>query len=152
MLKFDLQRNPSLWAVCAAGLSALHVAGLIKHSPVWGVFESPWRTRAVKAPIKRWISVCTVRRQRLLPSLDILCVSRSPTVTFTCTCAGPTTPTCPGRSTPKTLLRVSSWVLVSQTLIPRVFFLVCVHQRFICCHLNDSVKSWVVWGPHPPLR
>lgn len=72
------------------------------------------RTSAVKPPIKRWIRVFTVRKRRLSPSLDILlCVSRSPTVTFTCTCAGPTTPTCLGRSTPRILLRVSSWALVS---------------------------------------
>lgn len=135
MLKFDLQRKPSLWAVCAAGLSALHVAGLIKHSPVWGVFQSPRRTRAVKAPIKRWISVCTVRRRRLLPSLDILCVSSSQTVTFTCTCAGPTTPTCPGRSTPKTLRRVLSWVPVSlqdgKSTTYYYFFSVCSSEVYL---------------------
>lgn len=76
--------------------------------------------------------------QGLLPSLDILCVSCSPTVTSTCTCAGPTTPTCRGRSTPKTQPRVSSWVLVSlqheESTSYCTFFV-------IQCRLNDRVLS-----------
>lgn len=47
----------------------------------------------------------------------IVCVACvcSPTATSTCTYAGPTTPTCPGRSTLKTRLQASSWAPVSLT-------------------------------------
>lgn len=128
MLKFDLQRNPSLWAVCAAGLSALHVAGLIKHGPARASFKVP----VAHGLWKHLFSGGSVCLQGLLLSLDILCVSRSPTVTSTCTCAGPTTLMCQGRSTPKTRLRVSSWVLVSLRYESHYeVFLV------IRCHFNE---------------
>lgn len=103
------KKKSSLWAVCAAGLSALHVAGLIKHSPAWASFKVPG-AHGLWKHLFNGGSVCL---QGLLLSLDIPCVLCSPTVTSTYTCAGPTTPTCQGRSTPKTRLRVSSWVPVS---------------------------------------
>lgn len=51
--------------------------------------------------------------------MSLLC---SRTVTFTSTCAGQTTPMCLGLSTPKTLLRVLLWVLVSKPIFIYVFF------------------------------